>query len=94
MNALDHHIRELTATCDASRTALASDLANLEAVAHPIDQGYAFAQTLRPYIKYGLPLLGFLFSRKKKKKRGRALSFLKLAFKGLGLWRAFRRATQ
>jgi len=94
MNHLDQHIRELAAACDQGRANLAADLQHLQAIAQPIDQGYAFAQTLRPYFKYGLPLLGFLFGRKKKKKRARALSLIKLAFKGLSLWRAFRRATQ
>ena len=94
MSHLDQHIRELANACDQGRANLAADLQHLQAIAQPIDQGYALAQTLRPYFKYGLPLLGFLFGRKKKKKRGRTLSLIKLAFKGLSLWRAFRRATQ
>ena len=84
MSAAEKDMGELVAACDRTRDEFASHLEAAEAQGVWLDRGYQFAQSVRPWLKWLMPIGGALLFRKRKEAGsglGRLASVLKTGLK-------------
>ena len=84
MSAAEKDMGELVAACDRTRDEFASHLEAVEAQGGWLDRGYRFVQSVRPWLKWLMPIGGALLFRKRKEAGsglGRLASVLKTGLK-------------
>jgi hypothetical protein len=84
MSVAQKNIRELEEACDRTRDEFAGHLRAMEAQGVWLDRGYQLAQTVRPWLKWLMPLGGALLFKKRKEAAsglGRLTNVLKTGLK-------------
>ena len=80
MSAAEKDMGELVAACDRTRDEFASHLETIETQGLWLDRGYRFVQSIRPWLKWLVPVGSALLFRKRKETDsglGRLASVLK-----------------
>ena len=84
MSAAEKDMDELVAACDRTRDEFASHLEAAEAQGVWLDRGYQLVQSVRPWLKWLIPIGSTLLFRKRKEAAsglGRLASVLKTGLK-------------
>jgi len=87
--------QQLLAASGVNRQLLRLEMEQLRPAAEWVDRGYHLAQSLRPILKFALPVAGLVLARKRRDAKSllaNALAGWQIARKLTGLWKAFRTA--